>query len=855
MAKSLSTVDGTLVIPGAYAKYTVQSNPSGLATTGVLMLVGEANGGPDFTQEEDLEQNAFGPDQLAEVQAKYQGGPLVDSFRAAIAAANDPDITGSLSRCILVKTNIGTKASGALPKIGGGTYATLFDRSYGKAGNGIAYRTTQAQAEVLPTTDVFTYIPPVGAVDYRIRVSGGAAVGSTVSAAMLPPAFQGLIEALPGVTCSGGATRNLLLAPIGARTVAITVTPALSNTIVATIAGGAWDNTPAVGDTLVLPFGAMNPLKGAADENVGAYVVTAASSVSITATKLSDATKPAGVPGTITGPANVLAVSPSAVTDLQAFAPVSISLESGAVIDGVGKSLELAELTTGADLLSRTAFVLGTTTAVSWVSKASSAKLLVSSAEYKVTLSTNQSSTAISESSTVGGEIVLKIGYQGTTATMTLTDDLLTTAVTGGSGGNLSVNLNDFSNIQAVADFIASQTGYSCSVGTAALGNLPAYALDDVTTKDICGQFGTQPGRLKVDAYRFYNEVSGSSSLVQVNDPTVAAQSGLPDVMAAQVFLAGGTWGGTSDATIQAAYAALEQVRGNFLVPLFSRDASEDILDGLTEGGVPTAVPPVPASSYTISAIHAGAKSHVLSMSTLKRRRNRQAFLSIASDFDTSKNVSANIASFRSAVAFQDFKQIGSDGSIQQFLPWMGASLAAGIQAAGFYRNIEHKGINTSGVLSRAGDFNPKNDSQVESALQAGLLVAGIPMDGGGYIFLSDQTSYGTDSNFVFNSIQAVYAADTVSLTMAQRMERACVGQSVADISAAVARSFAESVLADMLRLKLIAPSDDGAPKGYKNLVIKINGNAMLVSCEIKLATAIEFVLINFLVSAVQQSA
>ena len=75
MAKSLVTDAGTLFIPGAYAKYTVQSANAGLATTGVLMLVGEADAGPDWSLEEDLEENSFGPDQLTAVIAKYKSGP------------------------------------------------------------------------------------------------------------------------------------------------------------------------------------------------------------------------------------------------------------------------------------------------------------------------------------------------------------------------------------------------------------------------------------------------------------------------------------------------------------------------------------------------------------------------------------------------------------------------------------------------------------------------------------------------------------------------------------------------------------------------------------------------------------
>ena len=124
----------------------------------------------------------------------------------------------------------------------------------------------------------------------------------------------------------------------------------------------------------------------------------------------------------------------------------------------------------------------------------------------------------------------------------------------------------------------------------------------------------------------------------------------------------------------------------------------------------------------------------------------------------------------------------------------------------------------------------------------------------GGFIWASDQTTYGTDSNFVFNSVQAVYAADTVSLSTAQAMEVAFAGQSTADISASAALSFLEGIMGNMLRLKLIAPSD-GAEKGFKNARVQIRGNAMYVSIEIKLASAIDFIQIDFLVSPVQQTA
>ena len=143
--------------------------------------------------------------------------------------------------------------------------------------------------------------------------------------------------------------------------------------------------------------------------------------------------------------------------------------------------------------------------------------------------------------------------------------------------------------------------------------------------------------------------------------------------------------------------------------------------------------------------------------------------------------------------------------------------------------------------------------SNVETALKAGLLPIG--KDNGGYYWVSDQTTYSVDSNFVYNSLQAMYAADIVASTVEQRMERAFVGQSLADVSAALATTVFGSIMDDIRTLKYIAPSDD-APRGFKNTTIKIiNGNAMVITSEIKLTTSIKFIPITFMITAIQQTA
>ena len=119
---------------------------------------------------------------------------------------------------------------------------------------------------------------------------------------------------------------------------------------------------------------------------------------------------------------------------------------------------------------------------------------------------------------------------------------------------------------------------------------------------------------------------------------------------------------------------------------------------------------------------------------------------------------------------------------------------------------------------------------------------------------MSDQLTYSVDNNFVYNSLQAVYVADLMALTLIQNFDLAVVGKSVAEVSAAAALAFLDSQMFNFLRLRFIAPSDD-APKGYKNATVKLTGGVMQIYLEAKLAGLIYFVPIQFEISQVEQSA
>lgn len=828
MAQQLVTDAGTLTIPGAYPEIVVAQSNSGLSANGTIFLVGEADAGPDFASEADLALNLFGPTQDGNVVAKYKSGNLVDAFKTITAPANDQDFTGAWNRVVMVKTNRSTKASCSLTVQGGGTYANLQDRSYGKLGNLISREIKAKTNEVVPTTGPFALLSPTVATDVEFRVNGGGAISLQFSAGEAISAMATALKGLSGLAVTGGTNRAVLGA---GGDLALTVTG--GNTVLVSF-GGTFAAQPMAGDSMFIS--AASVISGTNDVNAGSYVVLSASERSLTAVKVLDAT---GGATSLTSPTAATGTS-SDGSDIAVFSPVVVSAPAAAAVAGLGKSLEVAEKTSSAGIIS-TIFktLIGSTVSnVSWISKANTPKTITSASEYVAEMTFSRQFDNISEDLYAGGQAALLLSYVGTTAQAVISDGVLTITVTGGTGSSPDpITLADYPTISDLAKYICTLTGFTASPGTAVIGASPTLSLDEGTF-NIASVFGAFTGRIKQDAWKVFNKINSESVLVQLDKEPSAGQP----AVAALGYLTGGAKGSTSDSAVAAAIDAIGKISGNFVVPLFSRDAYNDIVDGQTD----------PASTYTIDGINAYVRSHVLKMATLKRRKNRQAFLSYRGTFLDAKTRSANLGQQRCSMSFMDVR-VAPNGTVKQYQPWMCAALAASMQAVGFYRPIVARGVNISGALQAAGDFDPSDIDQLEDALTSGLL----PLrrnDAGRWIWGSDQTTYAQDNNWIFNSIQATYVADLVALTTSMRMEAAFVGKSIADVSATLALTTLEGIMDDMLKLKLLAKSDD-APRGYRNAKIKISGPAMQVSLEIKVAGAIYFIPIRFMVTQVQQSA
>lgn len=523
------------------------------------------------------------------------------------------------------------------------------------------------------------------------------------------------------------------------------------------------------------------------------------------------------------------------IIELNALLPVGIDASAGVAANSVkftmvadpvnyrkgwGKSFELIETSAG-DLA-----LIG-----------HDAGLVKSGAESEVEVSIVRSDTGLNETLEAKGEVALEIGYQGTTAVLSIVGNTLTTTVTGGSGASQSIDLSQFSTLKDLADFISTKAGYSAFAPSLAQQNSPSL-LDKVAAIGICSSAASlRAGRIK-KSYANFKAAISSSSVVEWVDQD---DEGLASPMASYIFLASGAKGASSGADVVDALLAMEALQVNFVVPLFSRDAADDIAENLTSS----------SSTYTIDAIHAAVKSHCLKMSTPKLKRNRVCVLSYFGDYVDSKDKAQSIGNYRCSMSFQKVSQVDIFGNIQNFLPWYGACLAAGMQAAGFYKGITNKLTNAISFIDPAG-FDAGNPGDVEDAILAGLLL--LQNDTAGVKWVADQTTYGYDTNFVYNSLQAVYLADIVAIDLADKLQRAFVGQSLADVDAATALAFIATKMDEYRKVKAIT-GDDEAPLGYRNAKVKISGPTMEVSLEIKLSTTIYFIPIELSISQVQSVA
>jgi hypothetical protein len=460
-------------------------------------------------------------------------------------------------------------------------------------------------------------------------------------------------------------------------------------------------------------------------------------------------------------------------------------------------------------------------------------------------LTNSQKRDLIDESATVGGNIVMSLGFNGAGPASVAVSDTAVTII-----GNAITTVFDKAGFSALSQLVAAINliaGWTSSLGNTLYGQLPLSVLDHISATGALSASGAKPARLKKDAYDV-QQFFALSSMVSLQD---AADVGLPDAQS-EAPLAGAVLGATGTADVVDALEKFTKLHLNSVVPLFARDATADISDGLTDA----------SSAYTIAGIHQAVKTHCSLMATTKKKSERQGYLALKDTYVNCKNQSQTLADARQQLVIQDIRQIDSQGNIKWFLPWAGAALLAGARGGSpIGTPMTFKFLNASGIRHTAqplstpeadilADFDP--DTQYDDAIQNGITFLEHPQTGGFRIVL-DNTTYGKDANFVFNRANVLYAADVIAYDFRNQLENIFVGVKNT-VKAAEVKSTCESILAGFLAQGITVSTTD-APNGFKQLTVAINGNTINIGVVVKIVEGIDFILADITIQRAQSSA
>lgn len=469
--------------------------------------------------------------------------------------------------------------------------------------------------------------------------------------------------------------------------------------------------------------------------------------------------------------------------------------------------------------------------------------------EPNVTLKLDQKRDNIQEESALGGSIVFALGHDGTggVTAATVTIDADNIVLNQNAAPVFTLPKSSYSTLKDLADELSlvSYGGWSASVVNPAYNQLPLSVLDEVTAVGALASGVVLPARIKKDA----SETADFFDASTLGELVAGADVGLPAVLA-ETLLTGGARGATSSADIVNGLTKFEKFHVNSIVPLFSRDATADIADSLTDSG----------STYTIAGIHQAVKTHISLMKTTKRRSERQGYLSIKNSYLSSVSTAGILADARLQLAIQDTRNIDAQGAVRWFQPWSLAAMLAGARGgAPVGEPLTFKFLNCSGIRQTAQamstpdaniviDFDP--DLQSDDAIQSGITFVEAPQTGG-FRVVVDNTTYGRDGNFVFNRGNVLYAADIVAYNFRNSLENVFIGRkntvTTADVSGVAA-----STLGTFLAQGITVSTAD-APQGYKSLVVRIVGNTIYVEVTIKLVEGIDFILSEITIQRASQ--
>lgn len=558
------------------------------------------------------------------------------------------------------------------------------------------------------------------------------------------------------------------------------------------LSSGSFTQTPKAGDLIRIARGSL--LAGATTKNVGSMVVVTASAQSITAQHL--------------------------------FAGMTTEAITSVSLNGSNDPL---------------------TYAPGFISSSVSAKRLDGASERKVVVDASRITDGVSVPQTlIGGNVALEMSYYNGAATAaTVSIDptrKMTIDLTGASLVDLTVNTKKYATLQALADYLNAQPGFSVRIPDPKNKTLPTSVLDMVSNVGILSGSAvpSYSGKIKKDYYDWKTYFQNNLVLVDFVEGGMALKAGLPAAESTASFLAGGVVGGTSNASAQAGLDASLKVSVRVVIPLFSRDAFKDIDDGITDD----------TSTYTIDSINAQVLAHVNSASSDIVRKYRFGASSFDGAYADTKTRVGNTGDGRVQFFFMRSGAINSEGTIENFLPWMQACAVWAyrlqsvlgtpmLRKSFLLSSSYHVGDKSLFTDELAQDFDPEDYNQLSDAIEAGLVVlSAVP--GFGVTMLSPDLSSRSRINdpkaWYYERISVENTLDTVRLTVQSVLEN-LIGSRTSDVS----ESLIKSIINDTLATFLVS-GGNGALLAARVDKVELSGNTCKAKYSCQPAEALEII-------------
>lgn len=421
----------------------------------------------------------------------------------------------------------------------------------------------------------------------------------------------------------------------------------------------------------------------------------------------------------------------------------------------------------------------------------------ISAAERQVSLIASNITTGETfPTARIGGQTGIEVSFwdgAATAATLSITAqrrlqiDLTPTAQP------VDLNIQRFATMGELVDFLNSQPGVSARVSKAAQNNSPLL-LDQVTALNILSTSSVPAfnGRVKLDYTDWASAITNAGTLVDFLPGSLSPKAGLPAAEGTASFLAGGATGGTSSGDVQLVLDEALRINVNQVVTLFSRDAAQDLDDGLTDE----------ASTYTIDSINASLAAHVNTAWQVQRQKERLGLASNYGAFSDSQLAAQTLNAQYVDMTFQLVRALGSDGALQIFLPWMAsAMMAAGRAQSPLGTSMLRKQMNISEVLSKGpgsisadsftSDFDPESLGDITQAIEAGLLVFGPLRNQGIRLLSPDNTTFSAENDpksWYKERANVQFVIIEVVQTVRQVLET-YIGERTSDVTPAVVQS------------------------------------------------------------------